>query len=280
MSSIMPDIAPPAVAASAATGSSVLSAHDIGLSIGPRILMQDVNFHLPEGALLAIAGPNGVGKSTLLKTLVQDVPLHQGRWAMAGKDVKGMPVATRARKLAYLPQHANLSFALPVHQVVEMGLWPHRHKLEKSPAHWVEHCLELTEMAWASEQPYTQLSGGERQRVQLARVLAQVLAAGGPAQRLLLLDEPTSSLDPRHALHVLSVVQQLCAQGLSCVWVVHDINLAYRYASHSLLLAPDQPPRFGLTSQVLTPHSLSQAFACHAELHTLPNGQTIIQMGL
>jgi iron complex transport system ATP-binding protein len=232
------------------------------LQQGKRVLADNLNLALAPGMLMALVGPNGVGKSTLLRTLAQSAHLTKGQWQLHGRPVRQWALPDMARTLVYVPQHAQLHFALQVHEVVGLGLYPHRKALDAAPGALVRQALAATDMAWAYHRPYDQLSGGEQQRVQLSRSWAQATAAGGPAQRVLLMDEPTASLDPRHALAWMAQVRTLCAKGMACLWVVHDLNLALQYASHALLLGGAQGRCCGPVETVLQPRALEAVFGC------------------
>jgi iron complex transport system ATP-binding protein len=187
-------------------------------------LLADISLSLRPGELLGLAGPNGAGKSSLLKAIAGDLPRVEGEVLLGGRPRDSIPRRELACRLAALPQLSLLNFPYTVEEVVALGRIPHDTGIE-SDAAVVERAMAATDILALRERLYTRLSGGERQRVQLARIFAQVWGPGSPAERLLLLDEPTTALDLNHQQMLVATIRQLATSGCAVILVIHDINL-------------------------------------------------------
>jgi iron complex transport system ATP-binding protein len=204
--------------------------------------LQALSLALGPGELVAVVGPNGAGKSTLLQAVAGLLPA-EGRVAWHGQPLPKIPVAERARRLAWVGQEAQFEFAFPVREVVAQG----RYAWGDDPSGVAEALAEL-DLTHLADRPATRLSGGERHRVGLARALA----TGAPIQ---LWDEPVAQLDVRHALEVLRLARRLSDAGGTVVVSLHDLRAAYRFDRVLVLdrgrLAGDGPPHAVLTATLL-----------------------------
>jgi iron complex transport system ATP-binding protein len=223
----------------------------IGFRIGSADLLRDVSLTVAAGEVLVLVGPNGAGKSTLMHLLAGDRTPTSGRILLDGKPLGSYKHHELALRRAVLPQHSLLQFAFTVREVAEMGRAPHDDSREETNT-IVDRALAATEMTPFADRVYPSLSGGEQARAQLSRVLAQQAP-------LLLLDEPTASLDLRHQQHVMDIARDVAASGGTVVAVVHDLNLAASTADRIVLLhrgvvVADGPPwdvmKNGLLSDV------------------------------
>jgi iron complex transport system ATP-binding protein len=210
-----------------------------------------------RGELLGIIGPNGAGKSTLLRLLAGILQPRAGSVRLAGADLHRLSVRERARRIAYLPQKPPGEVATMALEVVLMGRFPHRpYSLFESPAD-VDICrrsMQLTGTWELADRTLDTLSGGEAQRVHLAAALAQ-------QPEVLLLDEPTSALDLYHQLVVFDLLVRLTReQGLACVVVTHDLNLAGRHADRVALLDDGAVVLAGCPDEVLTDQVLAPVY--------------------
>jgi len=244
-----------------------------GAKGSPHILVDSVSMDVAAGEVVAIIGPNGAGKSTLLKAIAGDMPAR-GEITIKGLSLRA---SERARQLAVLPQQSLLNFPYRVTEVVSLGRIPHAtgHKLDQEI---VEQALALMDASYLQDRVYTELSGGEKQRVQLARVLAQLWRAEDADQqtRLLLLDEPTAALDLGHQKELLEAVSQFAQQGVAVVMVLHDINLAARYADKVLALLCSQTVAYGSPSEVITPELINRLFAIQAHVVPHPDTRSVV----
>ncbi|MBW8772253.1 MAG: ABC transporter ATP-binding protein [Gemmatimonadetes bacterium] len=211
---------------------------------------------LRAGELVAIAGPNGGGKTTLLRALLGGVPLTAGEAKVAGRSIGAVPRAELARIVAALPQREEPAFALRVSEFVGLGRYAHLGPFTPAGPDdraLVRDALERCD-AWDLRDRTTDtLSGGEWQRVRVARALAQ-------APRALLLDEPTAALDVRHTMELLELVRDLVAGGLGAMVVTHELNLAARFADRVILLAGGTVQAVGTPNEVLTEATISRVF--------------------
>lgn len=228
-----------------------------------RLLLDNVSFQLMAGELLAIVGPNGAGKTTLLSGMAGDLSPDSGAVHLDGHPLRQWTPLALARRRAVMPQASRLGFSLPVRDVVALGRAPFRERSDRAgDARAVRQALEAADIAHLAQRTYGTLSGGEQQRVQLARVTAQLdFDAAATVAPVLLLDEPTASLDLSHAHAVLRLARDLAARGAAVAAVLHDLNLAYRYADRVLVLSAGRLEALDRPQTVLGPDILRRIFA-------------------
>lgn len=235
----------------------MLRVENLQISRGRKIVLADLNLELLPGEVLGVLGPNGAGKSTLLGALCGELRADQGRVLLDQRPIGEWQGAQRAQRLAVLPQTSTLDFAFSVEEVVGMGRLPHQTG-RKRDQEIIAEALHAADVGHLSGRRYTALSGGERQRVHLARVLAQLWP--GEAGQTLLLDEPTSMLDPLHQHTTLQAVRAFADHGAAVLVILHDLNLAARYCDRILLLDNGRPHALDTPLQVLRPESLKAVF--------------------
>ena len=238
-----------------------LQAIGIEVRVRTKTLLQDVSLEVAPGEFLAIIGPNGAGKSTLLGALSGDRSISAGEVLLDGRPLAQWRKAELALRRAVLPQHSAVAFDFTGLQVATLGLLAHRGRLsEPQMKTLAEQALHETEAFAFADRPYTVLSGGERQRIQLARVLAQCDA--DPAARpFLLLDEPISGLDLSHQHAALSSARRRVDRGLGVLAVLHDLNMAARYADKVGIVEDGRLTAYGPARETLDPDRLSTVFA-------------------
>lgn len=247
---------------------TVLTAQALSCGYGKRMVLHNIDFSLRGAELVALLGPNGAGKSTLLKALARQLPLQRGQVALDGRSLWQLSPRHVARMLAYLPQSESHELSLSVADAVALGRAPHRGWfLPLSTDDWqvVERCLIDFDLTALRDRPLDQLSGGQRQRVALARALAQ-------QPKLLLFDEPTTHLDPKHQVDFFAVLKRLQAEGLGAVLTLHDLNQAARWCDRLVLIADGRITAQGQPADVLTPLLLQQVFGVHARIQKLDDG--------
>ncbi|MDP3226601.1 MAG: heme ABC transporter ATP-binding protein [Acidovorax sp.] len=241
-----------------------LVCEQLGVGVPGRPLLATVHTQFAPGRVTAILGPNGAGKSTLLSMLSGQRAPRSGSVRLAGKALSAFGALDLARHRAVLPQETAVAFDFTVQEVVEMGRFPHRQRPSRNEAGIVHAAMAATGVAQLAGRSVNTLSGGERARAHLARALAQIwepLPDGGA--RWLLLDEPTAALDLAHQHQALALVRRWAVgQGIGVVAVLHDLNLALRYAHDALLLAPGLSgvQTVGATSDLLTPETIAQVW--------------------
>lgn len=259
----------PAVVAPRAAGTpgSRLRAQQLRLSYGPSTVVDRLDLDVLDGAITAVVGPNGCGKSTVLRALGRLMSPTSGTVVLDGRRIDSMPTREVAREVGLLPQGPTAPAGMTVHDLVGRGRNPHLSWLRQwSPADAtvVATSLELTGLTDLAERPVDELSGGQRQRAWIAMVLAQETP-------LLLLDEPTTFLDLAHQVDVLDLVDQLHAQsGRTVVMVLHDLNLAARYAHHVVVIDEGRVHAAGPPAEVITADVLAQVFGLPATVLTDP----------
>ena len=268
----------------------MLQAHGIAVQRGERQILSDIDLSLPAGQVIGVLGANGAGKSTLLAALAGELSPSAGRITLNGRPLSAWPAAELASCRAVLPQSPSLQFDLPVATVIGMGAYPHaRYTRTGAPRtdsrdtaqaaiaedqRILQRVLALADVQDLYGRRYRLHSGGEQQRVHLARVLYQLLLArqGHNEYRVLMLDEPTASLDPRHQLHLLSAVHTLAhEENVAALVIVHDLNLAAGCCDRLLLLGQGRVAACGTPAQVLTPDTLRQVYGVEATVLPHPN---------
>ncbi|WP_449438900.1 heme ABC transporter ATP-binding protein [Pseudomonas migulae] len=235
----------------------MLRTQDLQILRGRKIVLTDITLELNPGEVLGVLGPNGAGKSTLLGALCGELPANQGSVWLDERELRDWTGTQRAQRLAVLPQVSTLDFAFRVEEVVGMGRLPHQSGRVRDDE-IVAAALQAADAGHLSGRSYLALSAGERQRVHLARVLAQLWP--GEAGQTLLLDEPTSMLDPLHQHTTLQAVREFADRGAAVLVILHDLNLAARYCDRLLLLEGGRPVALDTPEQVLRPEPLKAVF--------------------
>lgn len=230
-----------------------LTASGLRVGYGGREILSGVDLTFRAGTVTAIIGPNGSGKSTLLRTLCRLLSPDEGSVAVDGRPLSTMRTRDLARTMAFLPQAPTAPEGMTVRELVARGRHPHQtlfRQWSTQDAAEVDAALELTGLADLADRDVQTLSGGQRQRAWIALSLAQDTG-------LLLLDEPTTYLDIAHSIEVLDLVDHLCVDlGRTVVMVIHDLNLAIRYADelvvvHDGRIAAQGPPHRVITESLL-----------------------------
>jgi len=228
---------------------------------GSEPVLRDVTLTLEPGRVTAIIGPNGSGKTTLLRLFLGLLRPGSGRVTLDGRDVGKIGAADRSAQLAYVPQQTTVAFAYTAAQVTELG----RHRCTTDRAHNRKAALEAlarVDLAHRADVLFAELSAGQQQRVTLARALCQLdTPAKTGLTRVLLADEPTSAMDPKHAIAAMSVFRKLAENGFAVAMVLHDLNLADHYADDAGVLdATGRLVASGPVRTTLEPAVLSRVF--------------------
>jgi iron complex transport system ATP-binding protein len=239
------------------TDQHTLLIEDLTLGYGDRTVIAGLDLQVPPGRVTAIVGANACGKSTLLRSMSRLLVPRSGRVIFDGNDVHRMPPKKLARTLGLLPQSPIAPEGITVADLVGRGRNPHQGIL----ARWsaaddlaVADALEATETVELADRSVDELSGGQRQRVWIAMALAQ-------QADVLLLDEPTTFLDVSHQIEVLDLLTDLNrSRGTTIVMVLHDLNLAARYADHLIALADGRVYAHGEPAEVLTEEVVRAVF--------------------
>ncbi len=237
---------------------TTLAVHQLSCGYGRRAVLNGVSFTLKPGELTAILGPNGCGKTTLLKTLARLLPPLAGAVTLDCHSLAALGRRAIAQRVAFAPQVLAPDWPFTVNEYVALGRIPHAgwwRPLTPADQAVIAQCITRFGLTTLADTRVTELSGGEWQRVRLAKALAQ-------EPQVLLLDEPTAHLDPRYQFDLLSLVRELIAErGLSVAVTLHDLNLVGPWADRVLLLANGGVIADGSPAEVLTADKLSQAYS-------------------
>jgi iron complex transport system ATP-binding protein len=240
-----------------------LVAHDVHLAYDRRTVVHGVDFALPAGEVTVIVGANGCGKSTLLRGLGRVMRPTQGRVELDGTDLRRLRPRDVATRLGLLPQQPTAPDGITVADLVGRGRHPHQGTFRRwsaGDAEAVSHALALTDTHALAGRRVDELSGGQRQRVWIAMMLAQ-----DPG--IMLLDEPTTYLDIAHQVEVLDLLADLNAgRGTTVVMVLHDLNLAARYAHHLVVMKEGRVLRCGRPGDVLDADCVREAFGLESRV--------------
>lgn len=240
-----------------------LHSQDLCVGYDDAIIIEDLSLHIPHGRITAIVGANGSGKSTLLKTFARVLKPVGGCVSLDGKEIHTTPTRELARRMSILPQKAQAPEALTVYELASYGRFPYRKWLrgtngkDADMVHWALETVGLTDL---SERPVCALSGGQQQRVWIAMTLAQ-------GSSYMLLDEPTSHLDTCHQLEIMELLSRLNRQeDKTVVMVLHDLNLAARYAHHIIALKEGCIASEGTPTEVMDSETLLRVFGIRAHI--------------
>jgi len=259
----------------------MLTANDITFRVGNKALISNISLAFGPGRLHLIIGPNGAGKSTLIKVLARLLRPQSGTVALEGHDAVDASEADLAKHRAVLSLAVEVAFPVSVREVVMMGRYPHfGGRPGPVDQQIVDELMEFFDVTEFKDRDYQTLSGGERQRVNFARVLAQLWrlrpasSSNGAPCRLLFLDEPLTFLDIRHQIDFMKKVRNFTdAADVVTVGVVHDLNLAARFADQVVLLSDGRVVAKGSPSEVLTQDNIRRVFAVEPTFVTVNQSQ-------
>ncbi|MBL1421617.1 MAG: ABC transporter ATP-binding protein [Alphaproteobacteria bacterium] len=236
---------------------SRLSAEQVTLNYGKRVIIDELSLYIPDGKITVIIGPNACGKSTLLRSMARLLKPKFGRVMLDGEEIADIPTKIVAKRLGMLPQTPIAPQGVLVSDLVSRGRAPHQsifQQWSKADEAAVSEALVATEISDLADRRIEELSGGQRQRVWIAMALAQ-------QTELLLLDEPTTYLDLPHQIEVLNLVRKLNReQARTIVLVLHDLNLACRYADHIVAMREGKIIEQGTPDEVITAQSMLKVF--------------------
>jgi iron complex transport system ATP-binding protein len=236
----------------------LLTASNVSLSLGQATLLRHVDLTLRGGEMVAIVGPNGAGKSTLLRLLSADLRPTRGTIVLKGRELSVWSPADLAMQRAMLSQHVTVSFPFTVEEVVRMGAG---NRPLAAVQQLIDDAIAEVGLDGFRQRELPTMSGGEQQRAHFARILVQLAcgeAACGPG--LLMLDEPTSSLDLKHQIALVEISKQRARNGTSVIAVLHDLNLAIRFADRIVVMCDGAIAAEGTPSETITSDVLRRVF--------------------
>lgn len=250
----------------------MLATRKIQLTKGDKSILEDVSLCFPPGKVSAILGPNGAGKSSLLKLLSGEWDPTAGDVYWGEQKLQSLTIEWLGCHRAFLHQETHLDFSFSTEEVVLLGRLPHsasgKATEDRQRARSALQQMELLDLA---QRDYTTLSGGEKQRVQIARTLVQLPSPVPSEGSCWLLDEPANNLDLVHQRKVLHLCRQQAAAGTTVIMVLHDLNLARRFADYCVLLRNGECTAEGPANEVLEPELLERTYGLPFQKVTVPD---------
>ncbi len=247
----------------------------LGYDYDDKRVLESITFNVRPGEILGILGPNGCGKTTMLKNLNRNLSPHRGCVLLDGTDLEELHKRDIARRIASVPQSNEIRFAFTVREMVEMGRMPFQEAFRGSTSEderIVDEAMRLTSITDMSERLINTMSGGERQRVIIARAIAQ-------SPEIILMDEPTLHLDINMQFEVLDLVSSLAREkGLTVIIVSHDLPMVARYCDRMILIHGRTVYAEGTPEDVLTPENMRTVFGIDAKFEVDERGMNTVRL--
>ena len=252
----------------------ILELTNAGFRYAERPVFEGISLTLLEGNCTALVGPNGIGKTTLLRLAAGTLKATSGRVQLQGQSPAAMSLKQRSRLVALVPQQLEIPFDFTVEQIVAQGRSPYLGLLRgmmSEDRRAVDRALSLTDVSGLRFRIFNELSGGERQRVKIALGLAQ-------EAKLLLLDEPTQNLDIGRQAEFIDLLHRLQAEGITILASIHDLHLVHDNFATVHLLNADGSLISGTPSEILTPDNIAQAFHCSVDHHPFLRHHALLEV--
>lgn len=249
----------------------ILDAKNVTVARDGRTIVDDASLALSTGELTILAGPNGAGKTTLVRAMA-GITSARGTIRFDGADVAHMNPRKRAQSMSYLPQGHEFHWPMSVANIVALGREPHADPFSRQSPHdlaAIRRAMDVTELVDMASRIVTTLSGGERARVAIARALA----TDAP---VIIADEPTTSLDERHRLIVMGLLQQIARRGAAVIAIVHDLALAMRFADRIALMQNGRIVANDTPQNALTPERIADVFGVAVNRIETPDGVLLV----
>ena len=240
-----------------------------GISVGysNELVIKNLSVSIPNNKITTIIGPNGCGKSTLIKTIARILKAKYGAIFLEGEAIHSVDTKKLAKRMAILPQTAEAPGGLTVFELVSYGRFPHRKgmgSLTRKDYEYIHWAIDVTGLNELVDRSVSALSGGQRQRVWIAMALAQ-------GTDILVLDEPTTYLDLAHQLDILLLLQRLNKEeGRTIIMVLHDLNHASRFSDYMIAMRDGEVITEGTPNEVMTWDHLKSVFSISAHITTCP----------
>jgi len=249
---------------------TAIDVRNLSHSYGNFPVLKNLAFSVSTGNFFIIIGPNGSGKTTLMKVISGILKPRNGQLEILGRSIENYTRKTLAQTIAFVPQTIPVDLPFTVTEVVLLGRSPYLGMLgleQEKDLEIAQQAITFTGIEHLAHRKLDQLSGGEQQRVFIARAICQ-------QPQVILLDEPTASLDLSHQVRLMDLMERLkIDKGLTVVMVSHDVNLAAMYGDHLLLINKGQIVRIGTPEEVLTFQTLEEAYGCTLLVDESPLGK-------
>jgi iron complex transport system ATP-binding protein len=247
---------------------------DVCLGYGRKVVLEDLSFQVMPGEMVGLIGPNGCGKSTIIRALSRIIPPRSGKILVDEKDLSRVPRRDLARWLGVVPQLPLLPSVFTAFEVVLMGRNPHLGLFQYEGQRELDiawQAMKRTSTHPLAERRVSELSGGEIQCLLIARVLAQ-------ETKVILLDEPTANLDIGRQVEILNLIRDLCVgSNLTVLAALHDLNLASQYCDRLILINNGRIHAEGTPGEVITPDNIKEVYGAEHCVYTHPvNGLPIV----
>lgn len=244
----------------------MLSVSDCSVTLSNRLILQHIDIQFLNSEFTAIVGRNGSGKTTLVKTLTGEISCSQGNISINGANINNLGAKELACQRSVVPQFNHTAFPFYCSEIVAMGIDCHAHISKEQQQLIVNHTMQLMGVNHLAHTPFDKISGGEQQRIACARALAQInILEENLNGRTIILDEPNSSLDLRHEMMLFELLIDIAARGATVIVVLHNLNLALRYAHKVVLLGDGNVVDQGNPEDVLCAKNIKHQYSVHSE---------------